>query len=1278
MINLSGNLDTTNAGAGDGAAITINSGGNNDEGELAAGGATVLLRTRGAGGDDDVTVDVAFNDSANDDSLEIDAGNGTVSIDRPIGTISALDYVLLSAADTLTSAAAPIDLSGQPLYLDAAGYTVVVQRDVTVGAFVFYRGTLDLGTNAVTLTSNDDFVVFGPSYDAQDADRTGSSPTNAFFRYPEPSSLAAYTPTAFAGIDDPDNGSQPAPAGDWAQFSDLAPSAAGSPITVSGDFYVNGTNMTGTYDWDLAIPDNSSVAGLDGTPVSLSFGSPYAVAFNMNVSHSQAAPGWVNAASSIVGPPAETNNAVGDNGSNSQWQFERPEIRAAATVYDNVIRVTMEDSSGTLLQIENDDNEIWEAVQDAVSGPNGGNIWADGGTLRFAETYADADAQTTTTGEGDLSEFYIRTTAGTWNTDADGGNGGDALSTDRSGAHQTVVPDLQFLKGVLFAADGKTMVRNYGPNGFGGFTATTDETRPVLVGVVAGRAPHERSTADSSKEPYDGHNFFRLYYSEPVDFGGLTADPSDLSADNQRAQSSFGVGEWGGHFTETTSSSVGTSGPDTGGVVEVVGYFDFAGSLLTGSRDGTAATNSLFRTSPENPYGEHGLSIYAVGYSFMDGSNRVWPGYMFGNSRAGGTGGTDQGRPGNYPYNVSDPVNQAANAVSNPNITDAQGNPVEPAAGVPYDGVDAFSQKLIPQIYDGTLGDPPPNLSAPATDPLQPSELPGWDHEAPGFSTFSDPPNESREIVSRINPLNNKINRLEFYIQDNFVSDDPPWDPQTDPTLYHVDPDTTHGVRDISFSFPDAVSEIDGFQAEEIGVTPVNTYNIALATDTNNFLFSDTGDPQNVNVQDDPYFGLTVDDGAHNWSNLTDLWFRYDSSNAFLTDLAGNLLPSTPAGDDFNLNVIERVPPSIDLSLIRVGTDSAFVRFSEPVYGNQSGDTQVTASQFVLTEDGAPASIQIDSIDPITLDSGGVLEATFNLSGAIDANFAIDGRIEVAGADTVYDNLQNPMLPDVPYRISDIGIGIAEPVLATDRLRSYGDFGEDFTTIRDFTGAGTGLVPGQIRLQAQINADEHTDDLLRMYYDVAPSEEALVEDEEATDFWLPTVVPGYNLITNSEARSLLPYQRNGNGDLRTFQIPEDDEITEGVDIEFVLRVGDLYAARLSNPDNVRSLAPYLIPMRGIIDQRSGVTILNNVINPTAGEKAYLTYELPESGVVRVVVFTVNGDVVRVFHSGRQAAGSYTYAWDGTNERGNPVARGVYFVRVVGPDFDEYRKVMVVK
>ena len=37
-----------------------------------------------------------------------------------------------------------------------------------------------------------------------------------------------------------------------------------------------------------------------------------------------------------------------------------------------------------------------------------------------------------------------------------------------------------------------------------------------------------------------------------------------------------------------------------------------------------------------------------------------------------------------------------------------------------------------------------------------------------------------------------------------------------------------------------------------------------------------------------------------------------------------------------------------------------------------------------------------------------------------------------------------------------------------------------------------------------------------------------------------------------------------------------------------------------------------------------------------------------------------------------------YHWNGTNNSGNAVARGIYFIRVVGPGIDETRKVMVVK
>ncbi len=95
-------------------------------------------------------------------------------------------------------------------------------------------------------------------------------------------------------------------------------------------------------------------------------------------------------------------------------------------------------------------------------------------------------------------------------------------------------------------------------------------------------------------------------------------------------------------------------------------------------------------------------------------------------------------------------------------------------------------------------------------------------------------------------------------------------------------------------------------------------------------------------------------------------------------------------------------------------------------------------------------------------------------------------------------------------------------------------------------------------------------------------------------------------------------------------------------------------------------------------QRGGVTILNNVIDSAKRERTALQIDLAEPGQVTVLVFTLDGDVVKSLHRGRMAVGTYTLTWDGSNAGGNPVARGIYFIRVVGPGIDEIRKVMVVK
>ncbi|HUW40887.1 MAG TPA: FlgD immunoglobulin-like domain containing protein [Rectinemataceae bacterium] len=131
---------------------------------------------------------------------------------------------------------------------------------------------------------------------------------------------------------------------------------------------------------------------------------------------------------------------------------------------------------------------------------------------------------------------------------------------------------------------------------------------------------------------------------------------------------------------------------------------------------------------------------------------------------------------------------------------------------------------------------------------------------------------------------------------------------------------------------------------------------------------------------------------------------------------------------------------------------------------------------------------------------------------------------------------------------------------------------------------------------------------------------------------------------------------------------------------------NLYAGRLSMAQDAvglpgnwyRLCRPFSFGIHDVRLQRGGASILNNVIDPTKGETARLSYQLPTSGAVTVTVFTLDGDVVKRLVLATQAAGDYAVDWDGRNMSGHPVARGIYFIRVVAPNIDEIRKVLVVR
>jgi hypothetical protein len=196
---------------------------------------------------------------------------------------------------------------------------------------------------------------------------------------------------------------------------------------------------------------------------------------------------------------------------------------------------------------------------------------------------------------------------------------------------------------------------------------------------------------------------------------------------------------------------------------------------------------------------------------------------------------------------------------------------------------------------------------------------------------------------------------------------------------------------------------------------------------------------------------------------------------------------------------------------------------------------------------------------------------------------------------------------------------------------------------------------------------------MQLFYDVDAPHASVVGA-----LWLPTVVTGLVTDADTAARGLLPVDIPAAA-LRDFRIPAaDPEIKVGARVQFVVKLGGLYCARLLDPTDPRSVVPWSFSIRDIKRQRGDVTILSNVIHPDKGERTALVCTFPESGNVTVTVFTLSGDIVRVLFRSSLGAGEYTYVWDGKNAGGRSVTRGIYFIKVVGPGVEEIRKVLVVR
>lgn len=123
----------------------------------------------------------------------------------------------------------------------------------------------------------------------------------------------------------------------------------------------------------------------------------------------------------------------------------------------------------------------------------------------------------------------------------------------------------------------------------------------------------------------------------------------------------------------------------------------------------------------------------------------------------------------------------------------------------------------------------------------------------------------------------------------------------------------------------------------------------------------------------------------------------------------------------------------------------------------------------------------------------------------------------------------------------------------------------------------------------------------------------------------------------------------------------------------------IYALRTSNilnPD-IQTLDLWSFKLKDVKTQRGGVSIYNNVINVLKGERTTIKVSMPRKGNLKVIVMTLDGNVISYLENSNNVSGDHIYTWNGTNKKGNMVARGLYFIRVIGEGIDETRKVMCI-
>ncbi|MFA5859331.1 MAG: carboxypeptidase regulatory-like domain-containing protein [Elusimicrobiota bacterium] len=104
-----------------------------------------------------------------------------------------------------------------------------------------------------------------------------------------------------------------------------------------------------------------------------------------------------------------------------------------------------------------------------------------------------------------------------------------------------------------------------------------------------------------------------------------------------------------------------------------------------------------------------------------------------------------------------------------------------------------------------------------------------------------------------------------------------------------------------------------------------------------------------------------------------------------------------------------------------------------------------------------------------------------------------------------------------------------------------------------------------------------------------------------------------------------------------------------------------------------------ISVLGTLEGKSlGLKPVNNLFNPSTGQKVAVWYNTTESNEVVIKVFTLDGILVKTLRNETQLAGQYAVSWDGEDDTGTMVPSGVYLVQIRAGSYKDVKKIVVIK